>query len=84
MKKVYLAHEKNNKNYQVFENYTRKELTTNDYIIDGTLTEDEYNNLFNGNEDRVIEHFANNCDLNSKRFKESLWYLERHLMDYWK
>ena len=69
MKKIYMAHSKGQKNYEVFiGDYNRDDFRVNGYIIDFTLSIKDFEKIFDGNVDRVYETFGD-CNCNASIFK---------------
>ena len=72
MKKIYMAHSKGQKNYEVFiGDYNRDDFRVNGYIIDFTLSIKDFEKIFDGNVDRVYETFGD-CNCNASLFKFTL------------
>ena len=72
MKKIYMAHSKGQKNYELFiGDYNRSDFRANCYVIDFTLSDKDFKKIFDENTDKVYETFAD-CDCNASVFKHIL------------
>lgn len=76
MKKIYMAHSKGQKNYKLFiGDYTRRDFKANEFVVDFSLTEEDFKKVFDENTDKVYETFGD-CNCNALMFKYRLQYLK--------
>ena len=76
MKKIYMAHSKGQKNYKLFiGDYNRGDFKINGYVIEFSLSEEDFKKIFDENTDQVYEFFGD-CHCNALSFKYRLQFLK--------